>query len=138
MRVDSLGSAIVAPLAAALLTACNASTGTLTLQLATAPGSTLLSTIERVRLTLTNRAAVTIVVTGFAAGAGTVAATDPDIYLFSQGLIDSSLSEADGVETLTQRPFAAGTYIIEVHDYDLAATSLQPRCMSVAVTGTPL
>ncbi|MGE3769271.1 MAG: hypothetical protein AB7L94_43865, partial [Kofleriaceae bacterium] len=45
-------------LAAVALAACNASTGTLTLQLATAPGSTLLSSIERVELTLTNPPAV--------------------------------------------------------------------------------
>ncbi len=45
-------------LATVALAACNASTGTLTLQLATAPGSTLLSSIERVELTLTNPPAV--------------------------------------------------------------------------------
>lgn len=38
--------------------ACNASTGTLTIELATTPGSTLLSSIERIRLTLANPPAV--------------------------------------------------------------------------------
>jgi hypothetical protein len=39
------------------LAACNASTGTLTLDLAVAPGSDLLANIDRLRLTLTNPAA---------------------------------------------------------------------------------
>lgn len=87
------------------------------------------------RLTLANASVVTIVASGFVAGAGTVAATDPDIYVFSAGLVETSLN-VGATETLSQRPFAAGTHIIEVHDFDLAATSLAPRCMTVSVTGT--
>ncbi|HKE94389.1 MAG TPA: hypothetical protein VKB34_08810 [Povalibacter sp.] len=85
------------------------------------------------RLTLPTATAVTIRVDGTASGTFGVPATDPDIYLYTRGVIVAIAdSTAAGVETITQQPLGAGVHIIEVYDYDVGVL---PRCMSVAVSG---
>jgi hypothetical protein len=58
---------------------------------------------------------------------------DPDIVLHSGG--NTFVSEATGLsETITQRPMAAGTHVIEIYDYN--ATGGGVSCVNVSVTGT--
>lgn len=87
-----------------------------------------------VRLNVPTATAVTITVTGVVdpANQGSVAATDPDIYVYRRGAV-VAFSEATGsTETISQQPLAAGLHIVEVYDYDLG---LAPRCMSVSISG---
>ncbi len=102
---------------------------------ATYGSSNKLGNRRYLRLQLNSAALVTITVTGAVGPVGSIAATDPDIYLFNAGLIDASL-DVGPQEQLAQRALAAGTYIIEVHDFDLNGTNSVQRCMTVAVTGT--
>lgn len=86
------------------------------------------------RLNVTSASAVTITATGAVdtANPGSVAATDPDIYVYRRGAV-VAFSEATGPsETISQQPLAAGLHIIEVYDFDLGAA---PRCMSVSISG---
>jgi hypothetical protein len=79
-----------------------------------------------------------IVVTaqGATGGAGTTTAVDPDIYVYRQGATAvSGISETVGTEQTQQTSLAAGTYIIEVLDFQLVSGSGR-RCMTVAVTGS--
>lgn len=69
------------------------------------------------------------------AGTGGVAATDPDILVRRRGQIVQAGQERGSTETIAQRPYDAGTYVIEVYDFELTGTSLIPRCMTVSVTG---
>ncbi|MFC4313280.1 hypothetical protein ACFPN2_29645 [Steroidobacter flavus] len=82
------------------------------------------------------RRLVTITAQGAVAGGGTVAATDPEIYVIRQG---NAVLVGDvtggGVETLDQRQLDAGTYIIDVFDYDTAGVNQPPRCMTLSITG---
>jgi len=80
---------------------------------------------------------VTIQATGAATtNSGTVAATDPDIYVYRRGaLVAVGRSDAAGSETIAHLSLDAGTHIIEVHDWHLQGTNSQPRCMTVAITG---
>ncbi len=67
--------------------------------------------------------------------APTVPATDPDIYVFRQGeLALAGTSTGTSVETVSGE-LAAGTYIIDVSDFDTAGTNQPPRCMTVSITG---
>jgi hypothetical protein len=79
---------------------------------------------------------VTITATGVANGGGTVAATDPDIFVLRRGTLALfGVSSVPGSETITQQPLAAGTYIIEVYDFDVNGASATPRCMNVSIQG---
>lgn len=81
-------------------------------------------------LTLSLAANSLLVVTVTSQGAN----GDPDIVVHTRG--DRFVSQEVGLtETTDQRPFAAGTHIIEVYDYN--ATNGAPSCMSVSVTGSP-
>lgn len=78
---------------------------------------------------------VTITATGTPLGGGTVAATDPDIFVLRRGeLAAFGVSEVQGSETIDQVSLPAGTYILEVYDFDIAGTA--PRCMTLTITGT--
>lgn len=78
---------------------------------------------------------VTITATGTPLGGGTVAATDPDIFVLRRGeLAAVGVSEVQGSETIDQVSLPAGTYILEVYDFNIAGT--QPRCMTLTITGT--
>jgi hypothetical protein len=76
---------------------------------------------------------VTITATGAVDGGGTVAATDPDIFVLRRGTLALFGVGTGATETINQQPLEAGTYIIEVYDFDIAGT--QPRCMSVSIQG---
>jgi hypothetical protein len=76
---------------------------------------------------------VTITATGAANGGGTVAATDPDIFVLRRGTLALFGVDTGSTETIDQQQLEAGTYIIEVYDFNIAGT--QPRCMNVAIQG---
>lgn len=81
------------------------------------------------------RRIVTIQADGVATDPSTVAATDPDIYVYRRGeLLKVGNSSAAGSETISQLSVDAGTYVIEVHDWNLPGTG-SPRCMTVSITG---
>lgn len=91
---------------------------------------------NRVFLRFDNSAArlVAIQATGAAAGSGTDAATDPDIFVLRQGaLVNFGTSTTPGQETIPQFQLPQGTFIIEVYDFELTGTSA--RCMTVSITG---
>lgn len=88
------------------------------------------------RLELPAPALVTIHASG-AAAVPALPATDPDIYVLRRGqVLYSGRTGTPNSETLSQISLAAGTYIIEVYDYDLGSTAQEQRCMDVSVTGT--
>jgi hypothetical protein len=81
---------------------------------------------------------VTISATGAAPNAQSVAATDPDIFVLQRGVfVAVGESGAPGAETIPQFSLPAGTFIIEVYDFDIegAGPTAQPRCMTVSITG---
>ncbi|MGH8189505.1 MAG: hypothetical protein ACREUC_23310, partial [Steroidobacteraceae bacterium] len=81
---------------------------------------------------------VTITATGAAPNAQSVAATDPDIFVFQRGaFVALGLSEEPGAETIPQFSLPDGTFIIEVYDFDIegAVPNSAPRCMTVSIQG---
>lgn len=79
---------------------------------------------------------VTITAQGAASVAGTIAATDPDILVFRRGqIVLAGESATAGLETISQQQLAAGTYILDVYDYDVTGTNQSPRCMTVSIQG---
>jgi hypothetical protein len=84
-------------------------------------------------LTLTDPAMLTILAVGQASSAGSVLATDPDIFIYRSGLFDVANSSEENREQSIQRSYPAGVYVIDVFDYDYGS---QPRCMTVSVTGS--
>jgi hypothetical protein len=91
---------------------------------------------NRVFLRFDNNASrlVTITATGTANGGGTVAATDPDIFVLRRGTLAAFGVATGSTETIDQQQLPAGTYIIEVYDFNIAGT--QPRCMNVSIAGS--
>lgn len=80
--------------------------------------------------------AVTIQAAGAAPNGSSVAATDPDIFVLNRGAVAASgESTVAGNETISQVPLAAGTYIIEVYDFEVIGTNQPPRCMNVSIQG---
>jgi hypothetical protein len=77
----------------------------------------------------------TITATGAAAGAGTLAATDPDIFVYGRGTRVAAGEAVGQTEVIQQQPLAAGTYIIEIIDFDLQQVSPTRRCFSVSIQG---
>ena len=102
---------------------------------------------NRVFLRFDNNAArpVSIQVNGAANGVGTTFATDPDIFVLSRGvLLQAGLSSppgqrphtTPGQETINPFQLPAGTFVIEVYDFEMDLVgNQQPRCMTVSVTG---
>lgn len=78
---------------------------------------------------------VTITATGAQNGGGTVAATDPDIFVLQRGTLALFGVATGSTETISQQQLAAGTYVIELYDFDVAGAPSTPRCMTVSVTG---
>ena len=76
---------------------------------------------------------VTIVATGATNGGGTVAATDPDIYVLRRGALATFGAGSGAQRNDLAVSLPAGIYIIEVYDFDLAGTA--PHCMTVSITG---
>lgn len=94
------------------------------------------------RLNLSTPATLTITVTGAvdAGTPGSVAASDPDIFVQRRGALvqvgETATSQPGSSEILSQKSFAAGLYIVEVFDYAFtSANAGVPHCMTVAVTG---
>lgn len=81
---------------------------------------------------------VSIQVTGAATENGSVPATDPDIFVLRRGTLAAlGVSSVPGTETIPQTMLPAGTYIIEVYDFNIdAVANPAPRCMTVSITGT--
>jgi hypothetical protein len=78
---------------------------------------------------------VTITATGAASGLFDEAAEDPDILVHRQGgLVAVGESATPNQESISQLQLAAGTYVIEVYDFELTDGS-QPRCMNISITG---
>jgi hypothetical protein len=78
---------------------------------------------------------VTITATGAVSGLLTEAAQDPDILVHRQGeLVAIGESSDPNQESIDQVQLAAGTYVIEVYDFELTNGS-QPRCMNISITG---
>jgi len=102
---------------------------------------------NRVFLRFDNTAArlVAIQVDGAANGAGTTFATDPDVFVLGRGaLVQVGVSTPPGAqphstaghETIAQFALPAGTFILEVYDFEMSlVANPQPRCMTVALTG---
>jgi hypothetical protein len=102
---------------------------------------------NRVLLRFDNNAQrlVAIQVDGAAAGGVTTFATDPDVFVLQRGaLVQFGTSTpagpaphtAPGHETIPQFALPAGTFIIEVYDFELdLVAGNQPRCMTVSITG---
>jgi hypothetical protein len=85
------------------------------------------------RLNVASASALTITATGAVGAIASVAATDPDIYVYRDGATEAFSDETGATEMISQHLFSAGTYIIEVYDFDTGAV---PRCMSVSLSGT--
>lgn len=79
---------------------------------------------------------VTITAQGAAPTVGTVAATDPDIYVFRGGDAVLIGDDSGGVETISGQQLPAGIYVIDVFDFDTTGTNQPPRCMTVSITGS--
>lgn len=79
---------------------------------------------------------VTISAQGNTTSASTVAATDPDILIYQTGqIVLAGESAVAGRETIGPIQIPAGTYILDVYDFDVSGTNQSPRCMTVSVTG---
>lgn len=66
---------------------------------------------------------------------GSVAATDPDIYVYRRGAaVAAGTTDGSATETISQQSLTAGTYIVEVFDYGF--TGAGARCMTINATGT--
>lgn len=93
------------------------------------------------RLTLSAPALLAITATGAVdpGSPGSVAASDPDIFVHRQGVVvqfgEATTNQPGSTETITQKPYDSGTYIIEVYDFNLSGTNSTPHCMTVSVTG---
>ena len=78
---------------------------------------------------------VTITASGAVSGLLTEAAVDPDILVYRQGgLVAVGGSDDLNQESINQVQLAAGTYVIEVYDFELTDGS-KPRCMNISITG---
>jgi hypothetical protein len=87
------------------------------------------------RFTLSTATLVTIQAAGAVTADGTVAATDPDIFVHRRGDLVAVGDGTGSTETITQLALPADTYIIEVYDFDIDGVTLVSRCMNVSVQG---
>jgi hypothetical protein len=79
---------------------------------------------------------VTVQAAGATADPSSTTATDPDIYVLRTGAVVAfGNSETPNVEMTPATSLEAGTYIIEVYDFDIDLGGAQPRCMTVTITG---
>lgn len=79
---------------------------------------------------------------GFAESPGQIGAANPDIYVYGRGeTVAAGESGGPSVPPATRRveslstTLAAGTYVIEVIDFEFTPASQPPRCMTVSITG---
>ncbi len=78
---------------------------------------------------------VTITALGTAPRVATEPAEDPDILVYRQGQIVAAGESAVANREDLSQALAAGTYVVEVYDFELTDSS-QARCMTVSITGT--
>lgn len=102
---------------------------------------------NRVFLRFDNNTArgVAIQVDGAPNGGATTFATDPDVFVLRRGglvMVGASTPagpaphSTPGHETIAQFVLPAGTFIIEVYDFEIdLVVNPQPRCMTVSITG---
>jgi hypothetical protein len=85
---------------------------------------------------------VAITATGATTDPSQDAAADPDLVVYRRGA-QVAVGDSGGpsvppaqrrIETLSTQ-LAAGTYVIEVFDFELGAASSRPRCMTVSISG---
>ncbi|HET9448783.1 MAG TPA: hypothetical protein VFO35_21100, partial [Steroidobacteraceae bacterium] len=84
-------------------------------------------------------------VNGVAPDGTTTFATDPDVFVLGRGEliaagVDAPPGQAPhstpGQETVDQFQLPAGTFVIEVYDFEMDLVgNQQPRCMTVTVQG---
>ena len=80
---------------------------------------------------------VTIEAIGAPGDEGTVAATDPDIFVFRRGaIVAAGITDGAPSETLPQITLEAGTHIIEVYDFALQSNPSTTRCMTLSIAGS--
>jgi hypothetical protein len=81
--------------------------------------------------------AVTITANGVGSGtvAGSAPAVDPDILVFREGaLVLFGESTVVGQETIANQPLAAGTYVLELYDFEVTGLGQAgSRCMNVSI-----
>jgi hypothetical protein len=65
-----------------------------------------------------------------------VAATDPDIFVLRRGVLAAFAVDTGSSDSTGQVSLVAGSYIIEVYDFDVDGAAPAPRCMTVSITGT--
>lgn len=90
------------------------------------------------RLNLSAAATLAITVTGAvdSGNPGSVAATDPDVFVYRRGALVQLGQGTGQTETIPQTAFGAGLHIVEVFDYDFTAANANvPHCMTVAISG---
>lgn len=89
------------------------------------------------RLTLGASSSVTLNAVGAAdpGTPGSIAAVDPDIFVYRRGVtVAAGTTDASSTEMISQQSLTAGTYIVEVYDFDLAGAGV--RCITISATGT--
>jgi hypothetical protein len=83
--------------------------------------------------------ALTITVIGAVGSGASVAASDPDVFVYKKGVLveysDTTTNTPGSSETIAQKAFAAGLHIIEVYDYNVSVANSTQHCMTVSVTG---
>lgn len=81
---------------------------------------------------------VDINLTGATTSAAAVDATDPDVYVYTRGVLVAFGESADPGQESLQVQLAPGTHILEVYDFEVRDTgSNQPaRCMTVSISGS--
>jgi len=89
------------------------------------------------RLTLGASSSVTLNAVGAAdpGTPGSVAAADPDIFVYRRGAtVAAGTTDGSSTELISQRPLTAGTYVIEVYDFGFTGTGV--HCITISATGT--
>lgn len=83
------------------------------------------------------RRLVTIDVIGTPAGVDTIAARDPNVFVYRRGnIVAAGTIDRSPRETLDQITLDEGLHIIEVYDFDLPSVPSTKRCMTLSATGT--
>ncbi len=75
---------------------------------------------------------VTIQVSGALGEVGTVAATDPDLFVYERGFLAADIEQGNATLSLD---LDAGTHIIEVYDFNIRTEPSTTRCMTVSISG---
>lgn len=85
-------------------------------------------------LSLGARSLLTLQAAGVANGPGTIAAGDPDVFVYLRGVLVAASEQPGPTETLQQLELDPGTYVVEIYDFDSRGNDAT-RCVNLAVTG---